>query len=145
MPLQIIENHRESVVNVKGIIDRIIKYLPTDILDGLNEIVLLNTNEEHEAFGCYKRGEGRIELYIEDIIGWLPWLLKKTYIFPYLFLGMALGHEMDHHVNRNNDDVDKEISAEKNSMKYIIPSMGIFKPIVRIIPKIHNRKWGSNL
>jgi hypothetical protein len=71
-------------------------------------------------------------LYLRDIIGWLPWILKKLYVIPYLFVGHAFGHELDHHVNRGNLHIGREISAEKNSLKYIYPSLELFKPLVRL-------------
>ncbi len=133
MTPNIIENHSEKDVNVLRIVQRIIKYLPVNILHGLKEIVILDENNELDAFGCYKKSEKRIELYLDGITLWQPWLLKKTYVFPYLTIGMALGHEIDHHVNRDNMNINKETSAENNSLNYIYPSLGIFKPLFRII------------
>jgi len=59
--------------------------------------------------------------------------IKKSYIFPYLTIGMALGHEIDHHVNRDRRTIDEEKTAEKNALKYIYPSMGFFKPLVKVL------------
>ena len=82
MTPNIIENHSEKDVNVLGIIQRIIKYLPSNIFDGLKEIAILDKSNEVDAFGCYKKSEKRIELYLDGITLWQPWLLKKTYFFP---------------------------------------------------------------
>jgi hypothetical protein len=131
--LNIISIHVEPSFDAKRIVERIIRYAPKPATDGLCEIVLLNTNEEENCFACYRRKEKRIELYLGDIIGWLPWILKKTYVIPYLFIGIALGHEFDHHVNRTKDNFDRENSAEHNTLKYIYPSLGIFKPFARIV------------
>ncbi len=130
---KIIEEHSEADVRVKSIVFRILKFLQETDLNGLNEILILDVNEETDCFGLYNRNEQRIELYVGDIIGWLPWILKKTYLLPYLFIGTALGHELDHHVNRSNNLSDKEASAEANAFKYVYPSLGIFKPIAALI------------
>jgi hypothetical protein len=133
MTPNIIENHTEKNVNVLKIVQRIIRDLPTNVTEGLEEIVILDKNTEVDSFGCYKNRERRIELYLDGITLWQPWLLKKTYFFPYLSIGMVLGHEIDHHVNRNNSSIDREQSAEMNMMKYIYPSLGIFKPFTNIL------------
>jgi hypothetical protein len=133
MPPKIIEKHSEADVCVKSIVVRILKFLKETDLNGLNEILILDASEEKNCFGLYNRNEQRIELYVGDIIGWLPWILKKTYLLPYLFIGTALGHELDHHLNRLNDLSDKEVSAEANAFKYVYPSLGVFKPIAALI------------
>ena len=127
----ITENHSETTVNVVDIVRRILKHLPSETLDGLNEIVILDKNEEVSAFGCYRRQEKRIELYMDGLTLWQPWILKKTYVFPYICVALALGHEIDHHVNRDND-IDKEMSAERDAFKYVYPSLGFFKPLVKL-------------
>ena len=128
---QITENHSETTVNVGGMVRRVLKHLPSEALDGLNEILILDKNEEGSAFGCYRRQEKRIELYMDGLTLWQPSILKKTYVFPYICVALTLGHEIDHHVNRDRD-IDKEISAERNSFKYIYPSFGFFKPLVKL-------------
>ncbi len=40
-------------------------------------------------------------------------------------IGLAMGHEIDHHVNRNNFEIDKEQSAVNMALSYIYPSLGI--------------------
>lgn len=129
----IIENHSETVVNVAGIVRRILSHLPSKVTDGLNEIIVLDRNEGNSAFGAYWKSYGRIELYLDGITLWQPWLLKKTYIFPYMSVGMALGHEIDHHVNRNIPEAQKEEKAERNWFIYVYPSLGLFKPVIRIL------------
>ena len=43
-----------------------------------------------------KREEGAIEIYVADLLGYLPEiLLKLFYPFPYMVVGMAVGHELD--------------------------------------------------
>ncbi len=128
---RVIENHSETTVNVGGIVRRILKHLPSETLDGLNEIVILDKNEEVSAFGCYRKQEKRIELYMDGLTLWQPWILKKTYVLPYICVGLALGHEIDHHVNRDHD-INKEISAERHALKYIYPSLGLLKPLVKL-------------
>ena len=128
----IIENHSETAVNVGGIVLRILKHLPSNTLDGLNEIAILDKNEEISAFGCYWRREKRIELYLDGLTLWQPWILKKTYVFPYISIGLALGHEIDHHVSSEEDSTSREASAERNAFKYLYPSMGAFKPLVKL-------------
>lgn len=128
---RIIENHTNVGVNVGRIVHRILSHVSPDILTGLNEVRLLEGHEQ--AFACYKKDEGAIEIYLDELLGdFPPVFLKLFYPFTYMVVGMALGHELDHHVNRNNNLIDREASAERNIMNYVYPSMGLFKPIVRI-------------
>ena len=129
---QIIENYSQCGVKVGKVVKRILKYAPPNSIEGLNEVLILDGDPQGKAFACYERNARRIILYLDEIIGWQPWLLKKSYIFPYLSIGIALGHEIDHHVNRNQNSIDKEKSAESNILKYIYPSFGIFKPLFLI-------------
>jgi hypothetical protein len=133
MEIKIIKNYGDYGVNAEKIVQRIIKYAPHSCIEGLKEIYLLDKDPENKGFARYFKGERRIALYLEDIVGWQPWFLKKSFVFPYLTIGIALGHEIDHHVNRDNGMVNREKSAEKNALKYVYPSMGFFKPIVRLI------------
>ena len=128
----VIENYKDIEGDVGYIVRRILSHLSPDILEGLHEVRLL---EKHDhAFACYKKEEGAIEIYVADLLGYLPRiLLKLFYPFTYMVVGMAVGHELDHHVNRNNPNVDREESAEKNIMRYVYPSLGIFKPAARIV------------
>ncbi len=130
---EITECYGECGVNLEKIVRRIIKYVPPDTLRGLREIRISGRDPDNMAFGCYYKKDRKIELFAEDIIGWQPWLLKKTYIFPYLSTGLALGHEIDHHVKRNDGRSDKEKSAENNALKYVYPSFGPFKPVAKLL------------
>jgi hypothetical protein len=130
---KITECHSDCGVNVEKIIKRIVKYAPPSSLQDLNEIKILDKDPENIGFASYCKEERRIELFVDDIIGWQPWLLKKSFIFPYLAIGLTLGHEIDHHVNRGNNRLEKEKSAESNALKYIYPSFGVFKPIAKLI------------
>jgi hypothetical protein len=127
------ENHTESNVNVRGIVDRIIRYQRPETIKDLDEISITDNTEPDKGFGCYKKSERKIEIYLEPTLKWQPWILKKTYFFPFLVIAMTLAHELDHHVNRNNDFINKEQSAEENMLKYIYPALGVFKPMVRLI------------
>ena len=129
----ITEHHSEKVVKVRKIVDRIIRNQSIETLNGLNEISILDKMEPDIAFGRYKRAEQKIEIYLDNILKWQPWLIKKTYLFPFITIAMALAHELDHHVNRNNNLIDREYSAEKNMLKYIYPAIGIFKPLIRFL------------
>ena len=128
---KIIENYSMVGVDAARIVRRILSHLSPKILDGLHEVRLL---EKHDhAFACYKKEEGAIEIYAADLLGYLPRiLLRLFYPFTYMVVGMALGHELDHHVNRHNQDIDREETAETNIMKYVYPSLGIFRPAARI-------------
>jgi hypothetical protein len=128
----IVENYRDVGVDVAHIVHRILSHLSPEVLEGLHEVRLL---EKHDhAFACYKKEEGAIEIYLVDLLGFLPPIFWKAfYPFTYLVVGMAVGHELDHHVNRNNDEIDREASAEANIMKYVYPSVGVFKPAARTI------------
>jgi hypothetical protein len=129
---KIIAAYGEYGVNVGKIVQRIIKYAPKDSIKGLNTIRIVDKSPDKIGFACYLKDHREIYLFVEDIIGWQPWLLKKTFIFPYITIGLALGHEIDHHVNRDNNTKDKERSAERNAIKYIYPSFGVFKPIALV-------------
>jgi len=134
MQPKIIENYTRVGVDVGSIVRRVLSHLPLDILEGLREVRVLDRNNAHSAFACYLKDEGTIEIYVSDLLGDFPHiLLKLFYPFTYMVVGMAVGHELDHHVNRNNPGIDREESAEKNIMRYVYPSLGIFKPVVRTI------------
>jgi len=130
---KIAECYSEFGVNVGRIVKRIIRHAPPSSLQGLNEIRIKDKDPDNRCFSSYSKQGRRIELFVDDIIGWYPWLLKKSFILPYLAIGLALGHEIDHHVNRNHTRIDKEKSAESNALRYVYPSFGIFKPIARIL------------
>jgi hypothetical protein len=140
---KITESHSDCGVNVGKIIRRIIKYAPQDSLQDLIEVKTLDKDPDTLSFARYIRADKRIEIFIDDIVGWQPWLLKKSYFFPYLTIGMALGHEIDHHVNRDMGNPDRERSAESNALKYVYPSFGIFKPLVKLISFIWRPKKSS--
>jgi hypothetical protein len=142
----VIEDHSETTVDVPGMVHRILKHLPPGAINGLLEVIILDKNYKRSAFGCYRKSAGRIETYLDGIPLWQPWLLKKTYIFPYLTLGMVLGHEIDPHVNRGIAEVEKEDAAERNWFLYVDPSLGRFKPFVKVfgwaVPVFRKTKAG---
>lgn len=129
---EIIESHSEYGVNIGKIVKRIISYAPKSSIQGLKVIRILDKAPNSKGFACYIKEAGEIRLFANDLISWQPWLLKKSYIFPYLSIGVALGHEIDHHVNRNNETIDRENYAERSALKYIYPSLGIFKPLAKL-------------
>ena len=129
----ITESHSESQINVRGIVARMIRYQKPETIKDLNEIALLDNSIEGGGFGCYRKADRRIEIYLDPILKWQPWILKKTYLFPFITVAMTLAHELDHHVNRNNHSVDREQSAEKSMFNYIYPAIGIFRPILKFI------------
>jgi hypothetical protein len=135
----IVSNYAPCGVNVERIIKRIVKYAPRGSLEGVREIAILDEDPRKKGFASYWRNRGRIELYVKDIIGWQPWGIKKTFIIPYLSLGLALGHEIDHHVTRSQTTLDKENHAESNALRYIYPSFGIFKPLARLLILLFQR------
>ena len=135
---KIIEDYSSCVVNVGRIVQRLVKFAPFGSLDELNEIRIMDNDPDEIGFARYFKEEKIIELFVNDIIGWQPWLLKRTYILPYLSIGIALGHELDHHVNRLNNSRDKEHQAEVNAFKYVYPSLGFFKPIAKIVSYLAN-------
>jgi hypothetical protein len=126
----IIEIHPIRGINVAAIVMRIVEHLPFSVLEGLTEITLLNTHEEY--FVRYIKEEGRIELYVGDIVGWQPWIFKKTYFFPYLCIGIELGIGLEQHVYYRTKDNGKEYRPN-NPLMYIYPSLGIFKLIIKPI------------
>ncbi len=130
---KIIASYSESGVNIGKIVQRIIKYAPEDSIKGLNAVRIVDKSPDNEGFACYLKDHREIYLFVDDIIGWQPWILKRSIIFPYLTIGLALGHEIDHHVNRDKKIVNKERSAESNALKYIYPSFGIFKTVAKTI------------
>ena len=130
---KVVDNSTVVGVDIARIVRRILLYLPPDILEGLQEVRVWDQNDAHPAFGCYRKHEGVIEIYVADLLGYLPEiLLRLFYPFTYMVVGMVVGHELDHHVNRNNPEIDREESAETNMMGYVYPSLGIFKPAARI-------------
>ena len=134
MQPKVIEKYTKVGVDAGRIVRRILSHLPPSILEGLREVQLLDRNDTHPAFGCYRKDDGTIEIYMADLLGDFPQIfLRLLYPLTYVVVGMAVAHELDHHVTRNNLEIDREASAEANIMKYVYPSLGIFKPAVRII------------
>lgn len=72
------ENHSETKVNVRRILKRMIKYQKPETLKDLNEIAILDNSIEDKGFGRYKRAERKIEIYLDPILKWQPWIIKKT-------------------------------------------------------------------
>jgi hypothetical protein len=104
---------------VGHILHRILSHLTPDILDGLKEVRILDKCHILEKckypFACYKRGKGAIEIFVSELLGHFPpIILKMLYPMTYMIIGMAVGHELDHHVNRNTKGIDREASAEAN-------------------------------
>ena len=139
MKVQIIENYTPCGVNVGKIVKRILKYAPPSSIEDLKQILIFDVNPQGRGFACYRGRERTIEIYVKDIIGWLPWILKKTYIFPYFAIAGAIGHELDHHVHRDNKNHDSELSAESNALTYVYPSFGLFKPVIKFIRVLTNK------
>jgi len=129
---KILEYHNEYGINVGRIVRRIIKYAPPYCLTDLKEIIIMDKDPNDMEISSNNKQERKIELYIEDIIGWQPSFLRKSYLFPYFTISVALGHEIDHHVNREHSGAHKEKSAESNALKYVYPSFGVFKPFVKL-------------
>jgi len=129
----IISKYTPCGVNVEKIVRRILKYNPKEYVQGLQEIVLLDEAPNKRRFASYWKEKGRIELYVKGIVGWQPWIIKKTFVFPYLSVGLALGHEIDHHVCRNQILHFKEDHAECNAYKYVYPSFEIFRPLLKLL------------
>ena len=131
--MKIIENYKINDINVGKIVRRILKYAPSNSIENLDEILILDKDPEGAAFARYSKDKKRIELFVQDMLGWQPWLLRKTYFFPYLIISITLGHELDHHVRRNAIGIDKESAAESNALNYVYPSFGIFKPLIKLL------------
>ena len=126
----IMEIHPIRGINIAAMVRRMVKHIPGTVLEGLTEITLLNTQEKY--FSRYVKEEGRIELYVGDIVGWQPWVLKKTYFFPYLCIGIELGIGLEQHVYYRTVYNGKEYRPTYPFM-YIYPSLGIFKIIIKPI------------
>lgn len=133
----VLERYTPCGVDLGKIVRRIIRYAPQESTEGLSAVVLLDTHPT--AFGCYRKESSQIELYVQEIIGWLPLLLRKSYVIPYLFIGLALGHELDHHANREQNSMDQEAHAEADAMKYVYPSLGVFKSLLRFLAVLSRR------
>ena len=65
---------------------------------------------------------------------------QKDLFFPFLTIAMTLGHELDHHVNRDNAFINREQSAERNMFKYIYPALGLFRLVLKFIHLFSNRR-----
>lgn len=133
MTPRIIESYSPCGVNVGKIVRRMIRYIEPEILDGLDAINLLDVHPSRIGFGRYRKDDAQIDIYVNEILGWQPWILRKSFLFPYLSIGLWLGHEIDHHVNRDIDSIDEsERLANANAFRYIYPSLGIFMPIYKV-------------
>ncbi len=141
MPV-IVEDHAAIGIDAGWIVRRIMAHLPPNALEGLNEVRLLGSNKE--CFARYSSREGVIEIFLEELLkGFSPILLKILYPYAYTIVGMALCHELDHHIHRNNSRIDREAIAEANVMKYMYPSIGIFKPLVQLISLCGRARRGA--
>jgi len=136
MQVEIVERYSPCGIDVGRIVRRIIRHAPPNSVADLQRIVLADKNPGDLAFGCYHKESRQIELYVQSIVGDLPWALKKSYLIPYLFIGLALGHEIDHHVTRGSTARDRELSANANAMKYVYPSFGFLKPVYRLFASL---------
>ena len=143
----IVEDYQPNGIDVGSIVRRILSHLSPDLLDGLHEVRLLDQHDK--AFACYKRNDGIIEIYVTELLGgFSPIWLKMLYPITYTLIGMALGHELDHHVNRDNQQIDKEKSAESHVWKYIYPSLGVFKPAMWVFASLFRampRSWQQRI
>lgn len=83
-----------------------------------------------EFFSRYLRDESRIDLYLENIVGSQPWLLKKTYFFPYLFICIEPGCGIESHVYRDSVPFGEEYITV-NPFKYILPALGVFRYLMK--------------
>ena len=78
---KIIASYGEYGVNIGKIVQRIIKYAPEDSIRGLNAVRIVDKSPDNRGFACYLKDHGEIYLFVDDIIGWQSWLLKRTIIF----------------------------------------------------------------
>ena len=138
--MQIINNLTASDIHAEKIVRRVIAPLDESIFIDLKSIVLDDYDPQKKAFAKYSKKEQKIYLYISEITEWQPWILRKSYFFPYLTIGLALAHEIAHLESRNEKLNDKELYAETSAINYLYPSMGILKPFVWLIRKIKRER-----
>lgn len=142
---EIIENYSACGVDIGRIVKRILKNAPKGSLIDLERVRILDSDSHNRGFACYLKKNREIRLFAKELVDWQPLILRKTFLFPYITVGLALGHEIDHHVNRENDIIDQERSAEKNAINYIYPSFGIFKPFVKMLMLLNRARVSKNL
>lgn len=118
--MDIVDHSTSCGVNIKYIVKRIIAHVPEEVIADLKTVEIFDFAPGRKGFARYVRHENKIDLYVHEDIGWLPWILKKTFIFPYLLVGLALGHEIDHHVNRDRvmteEDREKFCGIKRNEV-----------------------------
>jgi hypothetical protein len=143
---RVIEDYRECGVDIGKIVRTMIRHAPSGCLDGLDEVEILDSSPEGRGFARYLKEQRRIQLFVRELIAWQPWLLRKSVVFPYLAIGLALGHEIDHHLNRDNEEVEKEQYAEANALNYIYPFFFVTKPIRKVATFLRKKgQTGSGL
>lgn len=125
--MDIINNYRPCGVNAEPIVQRIMSFVD---VAGINEIRLLEYSTAGERFSRYLREKQNIELFVHDIVGWQPVIPRKSFVIPYLAIGIVLGREIDHHVR---PAVHDELSTLQNALGYIYPSFGLFKPLGKLM------------
>jgi hypothetical protein len=135
--MDIINNYRPCGVNAERIVQRVMAFVD---VTGINEVRLLEHSMTGERFSRYLREKQNIELYVHDIIGWQPMILRKTFVIPYLAISVVLGREIDHHVRPDDHD---ELTTLHNALKYVYPSFGIFKPFGKLMAYVVG-KWGGS-
>jgi len=136
---KIIEDYQCCGVDVRKIVGTMIRHAPKGCLDGLDTVEILDSSPGGKGFACYHKESRRIHLFVRNLIAWQPWLLRKSVVFPYLTIGLALGHEIDHHVNRDNEEVEKEVHAEAKALDYIFPFFLIVKPIKKLVTYLRKK------
>jgi hypothetical protein len=137
---RVIEDYHECGIDVRRIVIAMIKRAPRGCLDGLDAVEILDSSSEGRGFACYQKELRRIQLFVRELVAWQPWLLRKSFVFPYLTIGLALGHEIDHHVNRNNEKLEKEPHAEGSALDYIYPFFFVTRPIKRMLAFLRKRR-----
>lgn len=137
---RVIEDYQECGVDVGRIVKTMIRHAPRGCLDGLDAIEILDSSPKGKGFACYHKERRRIQLFVRDLIAWQPWLLRKSVVFPYLTIGLALGHEIDHYVNQDNGEVEREQHAEANALDYIYPFFFITRLIKRILAFLRKKR-----
>jgi len=130
---RVIEDYQKCGVDVGKIVRTMISHAPEGCLDGLDTVEILDSSPEGRGFACYWKDRRRIQLFVRDLIAWQPWLFRETVVLPYLTIGLALGHEIDHHLSRDNEEAEKEQHAEVNALNYIYPFFVVMNPIRKVV------------
>jgi hypothetical protein len=124
---------REPNVNVRRAIERLLRVVPQDCLEGLGGVILCDTTKFKEHYGDNEEVSAARYIHIRDgsenpwieicvdwyINGFPRWVLRISAVTD-LMLSRPFYHEIGHHIDRMSEknDEDREKDADRWRKKF---------------------------